>query len=110
MRIVIACLGICLLAAFTSPAQAQNRRHERTTSLNPPQTSASRSERSRVESPEMLIFRRAQHRAKLRTARIEARKNLGVSMLRPGPIRYVLWPDPFHPVYPFNTLVYVQGF
>ncbi len=111
MRIVTACLGICLLSASIAPPNAQAGRYQPAASKNPVQTSSLGSERSRMESPEMLIFRRARLRAQERTYRIETRKRLGLSLLRPGPIRYWPWQRPVYPVSfvsPFQ--VYMIGY
>ena len=109
MRTLLACFGVCLVVAV-QPANAQNRRSEHAASRHRMGAAVAQPQRTRTATPEMLIFQRAQLRARERTERIETRKRLGLSKLRPGPMRYLMWADRFHPIYPFNTLVYVQGF
>ena len=99
MRIAIACLGICLLPHCMESAEAQVAlRHRSASSQDSEESPNVWNKRSRVTSPEMLIFQRAQRRAQERSNRIATRQRLGLSKLRPGPIRYWRqvygWPRP----------------
>jgi hypothetical protein len=130
MRVALVCLGaVVLTASLALPASPQTAHRglsakkaqatavaqvETTgapTIVAPPvpasiaETPLVRTEQRRIDTPEFLIYERAQVRARERINRIEARQRLGISLLRPRPVRFWHY-DPFTPWIANPRLVY----